>query len=129
LYSALDPAYLAGSSWVMNSVTRGAILGLTDTLGRPLFVPSVNTDTLDTILGRPVVINQFAPNLAAGNTAVMFGSLKEAYTLRQAGEVSILRLNERYAELGMVGFIGYHRAGGYSTNAGTNPLINLIQHS
>jgi hypothetical protein len=32
---------------------------------------------------------------------------------------SILRLNERYADTGEVGFIGYHCNSGFATNAGT----------
>jgi HK97 family phage major capsid protein len=80
----------------MNSVSRGLLLGVLDTLGRPLFVPSVNTDTLDTILGRPVVISQYHPNVASTVVgAVQFGSLTDAYVLRTAGNASILRLNER----------------------------------
>jgi HK97 family phage major capsid protein len=128
-YSKLDPAYLGSASWVMNSVTRGALLGILDSLGRPLFVPSVNTDTLDTILGRPVVISQYHANIAATNVAVQFGSLTDRYVLRTAGDVSILRLNERYADSGEVGFIGYHRNSGFATDAGTHPIINLTQHA
>jgi HK97 family phage major capsid protein len=130
LYSKLDPAYVNSASYVMNSNSRGLLLGITDTLGRPLFVPSVNTDTLDTILGRPVVISQYHPNVAATVVgAVQFGSLTDAYILRTAGDVSILRLNERYADTGEVGFIGYHRNSGFATDAGTHPLINLTQHA
>ena len=132
LYSELDPAYVQNASFVMNSTTRGSILGVLDGFGRPLFVPSVNTDTLDTILGRPVVISQYHPNLAAGAVgAVQFGSLTDGYTLRTAGEISVLRLNERYAETGEVGFIGYHRNSGYATVADTAiaPILNLVQHA
>jgi HK97 family phage major capsid protein len=130
LYAKLDPAYVQSASYVMNSTTRGLILGITDTLGRPLFVPSVNTDTLDKILGRDVVISQYHPNVGAGIVgAVQFGSLTDAYVLRTAGDVSILRLNERFADAGEVGFIGYHRNSGFATNAGTNPLLNLTQHA
>jgi HK97 family phage major capsid protein len=107
------------------------LLGILDTLGRPLFVPSVNTDTLDTILGRPVVISQSHANVAATNVAVQFGSLTDAYILRTAGDVSILRLNERYADSGEVGFIGYHRNSGFSIAVPSSPapLINLTQHA
>lgn len=127
MYAAIDPAYLQTASWVMNSTTRAAILGLTDTLGRPLFVPSVNTDTLDRILGLPVVISQSHPNLTANTVgAVQLGSLKDAYTLRTAGDVSILRLNERFADNGQVGFIGYHRNSGWLSPVG-NPIVNLKQ--
>jgi HK97 family phage major capsid protein len=130
LYSKLDPAYVNSASWIFNSTSRGLLLGITDTLGRPLFVPSVNTDTLDTILGRPVVISQYHPNMASAVVgAVQFGSLTDAYVLRTAGDVSILRLNERYADTGEVGFIGYHRNSGFATNAGTNPLLNLTAHA
>jgi HK97 family phage major capsid protein len=130
LYSKLDPAYVGNASWVMNSSTRGLLLGVLDGFGRPLFVPSVNTDSLSTILGPPVVISQYHPNVAAGVVgAVQFGSLTDAFILRTAGDVSILRLNERYADTGEVGFIGYHRNSGFATNAGTNPLLNLTQHA
>jgi len=44
-------------------------------------------------------------------------------------DLSILRLNERYAELGEVGFIGYARIGGFATDAGTHPIVNLTMHA
>lgn len=128
-YSKLDPAWIQDATWVINSTTRGMILGLTDTLGRPPFVPSVNTDSLDRILGLPVVFSQAHPNVGAGVIgAVQFGSLKDRYTLRTEGEVSILRLNEPYADQGQVAFIGYHRNSGFATPVG-NPMINLIQRA
>ena len=40
LFATLDPAYLGNSTFVMNSTTRGFLLGVTDTLGRPLFITS-----------------------------------------------------------------------------------------
>lgn len=127
MYSKLDPAYIQDASWVMNSTTRSQILGITDSFGRPLFVPNVSTDSLSTILSLPVVISQYHPNLGANVTgAVQLGSLTDGYTLRTAGDVSILRLNERYADTGQVAFIGYHRNSGYATPVGA-PIINLVQ--
>jgi hypothetical protein len=58
---------LGTASWIMNSVSRGLLLGVLDSFGRPLFVPSVNTDNLDTILGRPVVISQYHPERSGGH--------------------------------------------------------------
>jgi HK97 family phage major capsid protein len=132
MYSKLDPAWTQTSSWVFNSTTRGLLLGILDSFGRPLFVPSVNTDSLDTILSRPVVVSQSHPNVAAGVVgAVQFGSLTDAYILRTAGDLSILRLNERYADTGQVAFIGYHRNSGFSiaVPGSPAPLLNLTQHA
>lgn len=72
---------------------------------------------------------RYHANIAATNVAVQFGSLTDGYVLRTAGDVSILRLNERYADSGEVGFIGYHRNSGFATDAGTHPIINLTQHA
>ena len=55
--------------------------------------------------------------------------LASASSSRTAGDVSILRLNERYADTGKVGFIGYHRNSSFSTDAGTHPILNLTQHA
>jgi HK97 family phage major capsid protein len=130
LYGSLDPAYVSNASWTMNSATRALFLGATDNYGRPLYVPSVNTDQLDMILGRTVVINQYQPNVAAGVTgSVLFGDLKEGYTLRTVGDLSIVRLNERYIDTGEVGFIGFARVGGYATDAGTHPIVALKIHA
>ena len=64
----------------MNSTTRTALLGVVDTTGRPLFQPALSApagaDALGTLLGRPVVLDQFAPNIAATNKALAFGDFK-----------------------------------------------------
>jgi HK97 family phage major capsid protein len=130
LFASLDPAYLGNSTFVMNSTTRGYLLGVTDTLGRPLFITSPNSGAFDTLLGRPVVLNQSMPNIGAGNTAIQFGDFKAGYLLRQVGDLTVLRLSERYMDQLEVGFIGYVRAGGVSldmTNA--HPIVNSIGHA
>ena len=130
LYGSLDPAYIDTASFVFNSTTRAVLMGVVDSLGRPLFQPSPNAGAFDMLLGRPVVLNQYQPSVAAGNKAVMFGDFSSGYTFRQVqGDLSILRLNERYADTGEVGFIGYARIGGFSTDAGTHPIVALQQHA
>jgi hypothetical protein len=79
----------------MNSATRGALLAVVDTTGRPLFQPALSApncaDALGTLLGRPVVLDQFAPNIAATNKAIAFGDFKAGYTLRNVGQFQIVR--------------------------------------
>src|SRR3984885_758501 len=40
MYAALDPAYIANATWLINSNSRGCLMGVTDPLGRPLFIPN-----------------------------------------------------------------------------------------
>jgi hypothetical protein len=43
--------------------------------------------------------------------------------------MSVLRLNERYADFGQVGFIAFMRIDGNLVDAGTHPINLLQQHS
>ena len=50
--------------------------------------------------------------------AVQLGALTEGYVLRTAGDVSILHLNERYADTGQVVSFGYHCNSAFVMDAG-----------
>lgn len=128
MYAALDPAYIANATWVMNSNTRGFLLGVTDTLGRPLFIANPASGGFDTLLGRPVVIDQALPNIGASAVGtVLFGDFQQGFLLRTDGDLEIVRLNERFMDQLEVGFMGYSRIGGISMDAGTHPIIKLTQ--
>jgi HK97 family phage major capsid protein len=129
MYGALEAAYIPGASWVMSSATRAYFLGVVDNYGRPLYVPSVNTDNLDRILGIPAVIDQYAPAIGSATSPIFLGSLTDAYTLRSVGEVEVIRLNERYSDTYEVGFQAFTRVSGFGTDAGTHPLIKLTMHA
>lgn len=138
LYSSLDPAYRANATWVMNSNTAALLLAVKDSLGRPLYVPSPSSDSFDELLGKPVVFNQSAPDVGSGVVGpIQFGDFQQGYLLREVkpagvdfsnGDMpglAIIRLNERFMDTLEVGFIGYVRAGGLITDAGTHPIQTL----
>lgn len=134
IYAALDPSYEANATFTFNSTTRGYLLGVTDTLGRPLYIPNPTTGAFDRLLGRPVVINQFLPNIAATHVAIQYGDFNEGYKFREVGGgnaegLAIVRLNERYADVLSTGFLGYARMGGFISDAGTHPILSLTQHA
>jgi HK97 family phage major capsid protein len=126
---ALDPAYQQNAVWALSNATLGYVIGLTDSNGRPLFLPDYGNTALGfvgTILGKPVkLITQMSP-VATGNVAVYFGDFKEGYTFRQQNPgLGILRLNELFAAGYETGFVGFSRAGGAVTDAGTHPLVSI----
>lgn len=69
------------ASWLMNSATRAALMKVLDENGRPIFLESTREGEPDRILGRPVVIDDNMPNIAAGAVPIVFGNLKK-YILR-----------------------------------------------
>ncbi len=126
-YAALDPDYVENATWVMNSTTRAELMSITDTLGRPLFIPNPATGAFDKLLGCSVVLNQYMATVGPSNVPVQFGDFKQGYLLRTVKPgLAIARLNERYMDTLEVGFIGYFRAGGTITDAGTHPIVNLV---
>ena len=72
----------------------------------------------------------YMPAFGAGNISILFGDFAEGYLLRQVKPgLAIVRLTERFMDTLEVGFLGYCRAGGVSTDAGTHPIISLTQKS
>jgi HK97 family phage major capsid protein len=69
LYNSVDPAYAnPDSNWVMNSKTRGYLLGLKDGFGRPFFTPDPTADNpFGKLLGFDVCINQSMPDTGTAN--------------------------------------------------------------
>ena len=116
----LDPAYRANAKWLMNDATYGTIMGLNDTTGRPLLT-GVNDGIGDDItrprlLGYPVVIDQAMPSKATGAKFLAFGDIGEAYVIRRVKDVTLVTLNELYANNGQTGFMAWARADGAVQN-------------
>ena len=129
LYAALDPAYEANAVFSMSTSTRGALLATTDSLGRPLYIPAPNAQAFDQMLGKRVVINPFMDGVAATKVPVLYGD-HSAYILRSVRPgLAIVRLNERFMEKGMVGFIGFSRNGGALLQGSVAPIVKLTQHA
>jgi HK97 family phage major capsid protein len=130
LWNSIDPAYEANSTWVMPSSVRGELLSIVDTLGRPIFIPSPSSGAFDTLLGRPVVLDQNLPSISLSSKSLAFGDFKAGYTLRSVGQFQIARDPYTYlVSKGAVAFIGYGRGGSFSTDAGTHPIKYLTQKS
>ena len=137
MFGNLDPAYVEGSSWMMKSTTRSFLMGITDSLNRPLFIPSPTSGTFDTLLGRPVILNQYLDLIVPSTSSpvfasipLLFGDFKQGYLLRNVKPgLAIARMNERYLDTLEIGFLGFFRSGGMVTDAGTHPIVGLTMHT
>lgn len=135
LKHSVDPAYRAQGARFM---FRDSLLKVLkkikvaqysgDTGGWPLWRAGLAAGDPDTIDGDPYTINQDMPAPSANQKAMIYGLLSK-YIIRDVRDITLVRLDERYAELGVVAFLAFSRHDGDLLDAGTNPVKYLTMHS
>ena len=109
LKHSVDPAYRAGNTrWVFNDNTLLGFKELKDGNGRSLWLPDVSGVAPATIDGDQYQIDQGMPDVAAGKKAVLYGDFSY-FQIRRVKGMALRRLDEKYAEAGLVGFLMFHR--------------------
>ena len=106
LWSTLPSQYRQRSSWLMNSLTFGAILKLESAAGYNLFPPNAQPGTL---FGRPIFFSEFMPDVGAGTKPILLGDFGY-YVIAERTEMRILRMTERFAP--NIGLLPTARLGG-----------------
>lgn len=124
---ALDKAYRTKDCmYVMHDKTYGYLKGLIDKYGRPLWTPGMANNAPDMLNGYAYSINNDMAQLATGNKTVLFGQTKK-FMVRRVRQLAVMRLTERFADQGQIAFIGFARYDSHIVDAGTHPLIYLVQ--
>lgn len=81
LQHALKPAYRQNAVWLMNDNTFNVIRKFKDGDGNYLWRPGLQDKAPDTLLGKPIEIDENMPDIGAGAYPVAFGDFKRAYTI------------------------------------------------
>jgi HK97 family phage major capsid protein len=121
LEHSVDPLYRPGAIFMMADSTLKVIKKLKDSAGRPIWQPGLTAslqtgqEAFNSILGYPYVINQDMAVMAANAKSILFGNFSK-YIIRDVREFTLLRLEERYAEYGQVGFLAFTRSDGRYIN-------------
>jgi HK97 family phage major capsid protein len=122
LVYSVDKAYRIGAKFMMNDSTIKALRKLKDGNGLPIWTAGGPTaGEPDTLLGYPVVPNNDMAALGTSNKSILFGQIKK-YKIRRVKDITLLRLNERYADAHQVGFLAFARFDGNLLDAGTDPV-------
>lgn len=131
LEHSIDPLYRRQGKWMFNDSVLAAIKKVKDRYGRPLWLPGVAVNAPDSILGYQYLINNDMDALqtqvgSPPTTAkvILFGDLT-LYQIRRVRELMVLRLEERFADQGLVAFIGFSRWDAATLDAGTHPIKYL----
>ena len=89
---------------------------LKDSTSNYLWQPSIRAGEPDTLFGKRFFTMEGLPAATATTTitdpAVMFGDPSLGYLIADRQRITVQRLDERYAELGLVGFLFKMRVGG-----------------
>ncbi len=91
LVYALDAAYRANATFVMNSKTAGAARKMKDADGRFLWSDGLAAGEPARLMGYPVLIAEDMPDIANNAFAVAFGDFSSAYTIAERPDMRVLR--------------------------------------
>ena len=111
LFYSLKSPYRRNAVWVVNDSTVKAIRKLKDNNGQYIWQAALKDGDHDTLLGRPILTSPYMPEIGTGTKPVMFGDLSY-YWIGDRQGVTFKRLNERYADMGQVGFLASKRVDG-----------------
>jgi HK97 family phage major capsid protein len=112
-------------AWMMNRATFAYICGLADSTGRALYGPALNGSPFQTLMGKPVVLNDKMADRAAGAKTILFGDFSRFYYVERRKPV-MKRSSELYFGTDQMAFIGLTSFDSKVVNAGTGPIKHLI---
>lgn len=103
LQHALKPVYRQNGTWLMNDTTFAVIRKFKDGDGNYLWRPGLLENAPDTLLGKPVEIEENMPDIGANAYPIAFGDFKRCYTI--ADHVAGVRLlRDPFTVKGFVNF-------------------------
>lgn len=117
LIHSLKTGYRQGAVMLGTTETLGQIRGLTDTTGRPLWMPFGSDGATGKIYGYDYIETPDMPQTALNGgssqaLALAFGNFKLGYQAVIRKQMTIVPLMERYADQNAIGYLGYYRFGG-----------------
>ena len=118
-HSVLRP-YRPNGTWVTHDNTVAAIRKLVTGVSGDktyLWQPGLTAGQPDTLLGRPILADPDVATMANSAKSIFFGDFRAAYWIRNAGGITIQRLNELYSGTGQVGFRIWQRVDGKQVDA------------
>ena len=99
------PPYRQNSSWLMHDTTYKILAGMKDLNGQFLLRVSLSADASDMLYGNPIYISPYMPVPATTKVSVLYGDFRYGVWIGDRMNTSLQILNERYAELGLTGFL------------------------
>lgn len=116
LENSVRDEFLAGSMWVMNRATRGAVRTLKDGAGHYLLIQDASAPFGYTLLGYPVYCSDNVDQIATKKATVFFGNFDKGAALKFSEDINIEILREHFATEHAVGVVGWLEFDAKATN-------------
>lgn len=101
LYFAVEAEYRKDAVWLMNDNTALALRKLKDIDGNYLWNNADNT-----ILGKPVIISEYMPNMESGSKPIAFGDFSYYWIVKRS-PVTVKMLRELFAFRDQIGYMAF----------------------
>lgn len=111
----LRAEFRRNAAWIMNSKTAGIVRKMKDVDGRFIWTDSLIVGQPPTLLGYPVELDEFAPDIGAGIAAIWFGDFAQGYLIVDRPGIRLLR--DPFTSKPNVIFYAYARVGGGLQNS------------
>lgn len=121
----LNSRYRAGASWIMNSLTTGAVRKLKNADGDYIWQPGLQMGQPSMLLGYPVSTWEQLDDIGANAFPIGFGNWRRAYVLVERTGLRITRDN--VTNPGFIRFYIRRREGGIVRNNDAAKWIRTIQ--
>ena len=129
LYFSVDAGYRQRptAGFMMNSQTLASIVSLTlgKTNDQLIYTPSQELGEPSRIMGVPIYLNEYMPDVGTGNASVAFGDWQDGYAVRMVNGITLQVLRERYADIGAYGFLAYTHVDGHVMSS---CALNVLVH-
>jgi HK97 family phage major capsid protein len=103
LQHSLKPVYRQNGTWLMNDTTLSIIRKMKDGEGNYLWRPRLTEGAPDTLLGKPIEVDDNMDDIGENTYPIAFGDFKRAYTIVDNPRGTRL-LRDPYTEKGWVKF-------------------------
>ncbi len=123
LQHALNSFYRNGAVFLMSDSTQEHIRKMKDGEGNYIWRPGLEIGAPAVLLGKPVEIDDNMPSIGEGEFPVIFGNLREAYTIVDRTPVRVLR--DPYTQRPYVLFYATKRVGAAVTDYRAIKLLKV----
>jgi HK97 family phage major capsid protein len=128
LIHSVDKSYRNSAKFALMGAdsTAAAIrkLGVGSSNDFPVFIPGMAAGEPDRVFGVPFYVNNDMAAIGSAAKPLIAADFSK-YVVRNAGGVQMLRLNERYADALLVGFIAYKRSDAGAINGSAIKYITM----